>query len=301
MEEEEPFVVVSENLADLAHRIKSDLPVSASVHNSILIRARGHAEDNTFYTLSKHPNAHVVLRLDQARKNIALHCRKTELDLLAEALKKTQLLDWRSMLIFFHVPDYIHEVLQELSKTRTGKELMKKKAIAFTYHRVTPEEPLKCKAGWRVCRLGREGVRHMLETSKYQSNSPVEPMLHFLRSAPSAGVYKDPDAQADSAIDVANLPFGDDQERPIAWITTSAYGNLGVLMTEEEHRGRGLGSLVTQVAAGTMDSQGYVPVVYVDPGNVPSLGMFSKLAGWEEGHCVAWMQHFPARSGGRPQ
>lgn len=79
----------------------------------------------------------------QARKKIALHCRTTELDLLAEALKKTQLLDWRSVLIFFHVPDYIQETLQELSKTRSGKELRKQEAIAFTYHRVTPEEPLK--------------------------------------------------------------------------------------------------------------------------------------------------------------
>lgn len=141
----------------------------------------------------------------------------------------------------------------------------------------------------------------MLETSKYQSNSPVEPMLNFLRSSPSAGVYKDPDVQADTAIDVASLPFGDDQERPIAWITTSAYGNLGDLMTAEEHRGRGLGSLVTQVAARMMDTQGYVPVVYVDPDNVPSLGMFSKLAGWKEGHCAAWMLHFPGRLGERPQ
>lgn len=300
MEDDEPFVVVAEDLAALAHRIKDDLPVSATVHNSILVRARGLSEENSFYVLSKHPDALVVLRLNQARKNIALHCRQTELDLLAEALKKTQLLDWQSTLVFSHVPDYIQETLQEVSKTRSGKELMKHEAITFTYRRVTPEEPLECKAGWRVCRLGREGVRHMLDTSKFQSDFSVDALLRFLRSAPSAGVYKDPDAQADAAVDVANLPFGDDQERPIAWVTTSACGNLGVLMTEEEHRGQGLGSLVTQVAARMMDAQGYVPVAYVEQDNVPSLGMFSKLAGWKEGHRAAWMMHFASRAGEWP-
>ncbi|XP_042886139.1 uncharacterized protein LOC122262238 isoform X2 [Penaeus japonicus] len=297
--EEEPFADATETLAALAHKLKEDLPVSASMHNSILIHARGHAEDFTFYTLSKHPDAHVVLWLDQERKRLALHCRKTELDLLAEALQKTQLLDWQSTLVAFHVPDYIQETLQEVARARSGKEFMKQEAVSFAFHQPSPSEPLKCKAGWRVCRLGREGVRHMLETSKFQSQNSLEAMLRFLRAAPSVGVYRDPDAHTETVIDVASLSFGDDQERPIAWISTSAHGNLGVLMTEEEHRGQGLGSLVTQVAARMLETQGYIPVVYVEPDNIPSLGMFSKLDGWKECHRAAWMLHFHARSGQR--
>lgn len=150
----------------------------------------------------------------------------------------------------------------------------------------------RCRAGLRVFRLGRAGVRRMLDRSKFDKHRPLDATVRLAQSVASAGVYECPDAQSDEVIDPENLPVGGEEDTPLAWIGTIFYGGLAMLMTEEEHRGRGLGSLVTQVAAQMQDAQGYVPHVYVEIENAVSLGMFSKLSGWSMTHKVSWM-HTP--------
>ncbi|XP_042886137.1 uncharacterized protein LOC122262237 isoform X2 [Penaeus japonicus] len=297
MEKEEPFAIVSEDLADLAGRIKSDFPESISFYNSLLLHARGHARAYTFYTLKAAPHSHVAmwchsLRDEDSQKAsdtwLALHCRKEEVVLLKAALKQTHLINWEGRLCVYHVPEYMKSAVQEVARVRAGQELDAVRCCTFAYQ-PRQEEPVRCSAGLQVYRLGRKGVRHMLDTSKFDKQKNFDEMMHLVRNAPSAGVYEDASVESETVVDVAVLPFGPEEETPLAWITTSFYGGLAILMTEERHRGRGLAKLVTQVAARMLVGQGYVPHAHAEAKNVPSVKMFKTLPGWQEIHGVYFM------------
>lgn len=294
---QEPFAAASEGLAALADRIKADFPESVSIYNSLLLHARGHARAYSFYTLKAAPHSHVVMwchseRNEDSQTNdswLGLHCRKEEVDLLKAALQQTRLLDWEGRLCVYHVPEHLKNAVQEVAAARAGQELGASRCYTFAYQPQQQEEPIRCSAGLRVYRLGRKGVRHMLDTSKFDKKKNFDEMLHLVRSAPSAGVYEDPSAESEAVVDVPSLPFGPEEQAPVAWITTSFYGGLAILMTEERHRGRGLAKLVTQVAARMLAGQGYVPHAHAEATNVPSVKMFKSLPGWQELHQVYFM------------
>lgn len=294
---EEPFATATGDLSALADRIKADFPESVSFYNSLLLHAQGHARAYTFYTLKAAPHSHAVMwchseRNKESQKTsntwLALHCRKEEVVLLKEALHQTRLLDWEGRLCIYHVPEYLKNAVQAVAAARASRELEPSRCHTFVYQPQL-EEPIRCDAGLRVYRLGRKGVRHMLDTSKFDNNKNFEQMLHLVRSAPSAGVYEDPSVESEAVVDAASLPFGPEEEAPVAWITTSFYGGLAILMTEERHRGRGLAKLVTQVAARMLAGQGYVPHAHVETMNIPSVMMFKNLPGWQEMHGVYFM------------
>ncbi|XP_047470150.1 uncharacterized protein LOC125025886 isoform X2 [Penaeus chinensis] len=292
----EPFLAATEDLTVLADRIKTDFPESVSFYNSLLLHAHGHARAYSFYTLKAAPHSHVIMwcrseRNEESQKTdtwLALHCRKEEVVLLTEALHQTRLLDWEGRLCIYHVPEYLKNAVQAVAAARTGQELDPSPCYTFVYQPQL-EEPIRSGVGLRVYRLGRKGVRHMLDTSKFDKKKNFDEMLHLVRSAPSAGVYEDPSVESEAVVDAANLPFGPEEETPVAWITTSFYGALAILMTEERHRGRGLAKLVTQVAARMLAGQGYVPHAHVEAMNVPSVMMFKSLPGWQEMHGVYFM------------
>ncbi|XP_042886131.1 uncharacterized protein LOC122262233 [Penaeus japonicus] len=180
--------------------------------------------------------------------------------------------------------------VQEVARVRAGQELDAVRCCTFAYQ-PRQEEPVRCSAGLQVYRLGRKGVRHMLDTSKFDKQKNFDEMMHLVRNAPSAGVYEDASVESETVVDVAVLPFGPEEETPLAWITTSFYGGLAILMTEERHRGRGLAKLVTQVAARMLVAQGYVPHAHAEAKNVPSVKMFKTLPGWQEIHMVSGPNH----------
>ena len=67
-----------------------------------------------------------------------------------------------------------------------------------------------------------------------------------------------------------------------------SYGPVGMLMTAESHRGRGLASLVTRVCADRMLALGLTPVAHVDARNAASVATFSRL-GWKQGKGIAFI------------
>lgn len=129
----------------------------------------------------------------------------------------------------------------------------------------------------------------MLERSKYDKHRPLDATVRMAQNIASAGVYECPAAKSEEVIDPEDVPVGGEGETPLAYISTIFYGGLAMLLTEEEHRGRGLGSLVTQVAAKMLAAQGYAPHAYVEIDNAVSSAMFSKLRGWHMTQRASWM------------
>ncbi|XP_037780938.1 uncharacterized protein LOC119577260 [Penaeus monodon] len=129
----------------------------------------------------------------------------------------------------------------------------------------------------------------MLATSKHHKNRDVDEILRLAVSSSSAGVYEDEGASQDSLVDVGAMPFGPRDRKPLAWVTCLHYGALSALMTEPEHRRRGLARLVMEAAGRSMASQGYVPHAYVERDNEASLRMFSRMAGWRRVHDAIFM------------
>lgn len=219
------------------------------------------------------------------------------------------------------MPAYLIAAMQEVARHKTGCYLSETKCFVFSYKSPQDDEPLRyiefefrdtppvmvlslhsnshsfsipipllrCRAGLCVRRLGRAGVRRMLERSKFDQHRPLDATVRLAQGVASAGIYECLDAKFEEVIDPQNVPVGADDETPLAWIGTMFYGGLAMLMTEEEHRGRGLGSLLTQVAAKMQAAQGYAPHVYVEIDNAVSSAMFSKLRGWRMTQRVSWM------------
>lgn len=219
------------------------------------------------------------------------------------------------------MPAYLIAAMQEVARHKTGCYLSETKCFVFSYKSPQDDEPLRyielefrdtppvmvlslhsyshsfsipipllrCRAGLCVRRLGRAGVRRMLERSKFDQHRPLDATVRLAQGVASAGIYECLDAKFEEVIDPENVPVGADDETPLAWIGTMFYGGLAMLMTEEEHRGRGLGSLLTQVAAKMQAAQGYAPHVYVEIDNAVSSAMFSKLRGWRMTQRVSWM------------
>nr|XP_027239638.1 uncharacterized protein LOC113830606 isoform X2 [Penaeus vannamei] len=287
----EPFAVVSEGagLGGLAERIKGDLPVGEPVYNILLFHARGHSCAYTFYTLKDHPDTHVIMWRSKDDTELGFHCRENEVELLKAALKQSLLFSWQAPFEIAYVPAYLIAAMQEVARHKTGCYLSETKCFVFSYKSPQDDEPLRCRAGLCVRRLGRAGVRRMLERSKFDQHRPLDATVRLAQGVASAGIYECLDAKFEEVIDPENVPVGADDETPLAWIGTMFYGGLAMLMTEEEHRGRGLGSLLTQVAAKMQAAQGYAPHVYVEIDNAVSSAMFSKLRGWRMTQRVSWM------------
>ncbi|XP_063587637.1 uncharacterized protein LOC134764891 [Penaeus indicus] len=286
---EEPFVV-AENLLLLAEKIKEDFPYSASVYNSLLLHARDHAHTFKFFTLRGRPESHAVMWINEAKTEIGVHAKPDEIPLLKEALTKTKLLAWQldRIFCFYNVQDYLTEAVQDVATCKLGKPLLLGSVYTFV-REVDHFPPLWCGAGLRVSKLGRAGVAHMLATSKHHKHRDVDEILQLAEGASSAGVYEDEGASQDTLVDAGAMPSGPQDRKPLAWVTCLQYGALAALMTEPEHRRRGLAQLVMEAAGRGMAGQGFVPHAYVEKDNGPSFRMFSRMDGWRRAHDAIFM------------
>lgn len=293
--EAEPFVILNmANYLTVAQKLKAvDLPHSAMTHNSLLIHARGAANTSSFYVL-KNPPPHstAVLTLDHVDRAICVHCCKSEVDRMKEALKKTSVIDWHDHLVFRFVPDYLTEAVQEVVREKQVQDLDIRKFHIFVYEPRDEELPLRCSKGLKVCRLGKAGVHQMAESwGQHRGKFPLEHMLQLVVSLPSAAVYLNPSSESDSTVNMDDIAFAEENELPICWVSTTLYGALGLLMTKPEHRGRGLARLVVQVLARQQQANGYVPYCYTRP---ETAGFFERIGGWcKAGSAAVMIQPYP--------
>lgn len=82
--------------------------------------------------------------------------------------------------------------------------------------------------------------------------------------------------------------MADDSAIPVAWMTMSVDGSLGILRTDEAFQRKGLASAVVTITATSAANQGYVPHVYIESDNPASRNLFEKL-GWKKTHKASWI------------
>ena len=98
-------------------------------------------------------------------------------------------------------------------------------------------------------------------------------MIHYITNNPNIAVY-----------DTTSEP-----PQPISWVTGSGLGVLYHLYTVEEHRGKGLGTLVIQGITEKLLAIGVTPLVYIELDNKPSQSLFTKCGYDRAGSVVAFM------------
>lgn len=145
--------------------------------------------------------------------------------------------------------------------------------------------------GFRVCLLSKAGIRNMVGKDKYVGMVHLEVMTHIAQNVPFLGVYQDMGVTQDTIVNPNNLPMAGDEELPVAWVGANIMGDVGKLMTEEGYRRRGLGSLITTVAARRQVSHlKIIPHVFVEASNIASCAMFERLPGWEVTRDIFWLR-----------
>ncbi|KAK8392240.1 hypothetical protein O3P69_017675 [Scylla paramamosain] len=84
-----------------------------------------------------------------------------------------------------------------------------KTRFTFTYDAHLAPYTLRVPAGFRVCRLGRAGVRHLLENAKY-CGILLDLKYRMAEGVPYIGVYQDPTGTQEATVGPENLPVGVD-------------------------------------------------------------------------------------------
>nr|XP_053651156.1 uncharacterized protein LOC128701488 [Cherax quadricarinatus] len=186
-------------------------------------------------------------------------------------------------LTLYSLPHYLEEPLQMLTQEmKTCINIDRFNSFIYQPHLDT--DPLRCGSGFRVCRLGKAGLQHMLLKNTFLKNIPEELMWMLTENVPAVGVYLDPSVTKEVFLDIQNLPYAGDNEIPVSWISPTVCGYLGMLGTEKDFRRLGHATLVTRVAARLLASKGCIPHCHVDITNTASKEMFNKMTGWEQTH-----------------
>ncbi|XP_069190808.1 uncharacterized protein [Procambarus clarkii] len=277
-------------LMELADSLKADLPYSATMHNILLLHAREWLSTTTFYTLAAQPQSHVLLwQKTNVPSCIAVYCREAEFEQLIAALRETPLLDWQRRLMIYHVPHYLVEPLKMLAKELGSSLVIWGPNYTFTYRPNLDAELPRNNPGFRVCKLVKTGLQHLLERSSFNKTQPLESTWSLSQHLPSVGVFLDSSVTKDSPLDLQHLPYSGNEETPVSWMSPTMYGSIGMLGTDDSYRKLGLGRLVIKVMGRLYASQGFIPNAHVAYDNPSSIATFSKIPGWENTHTVAWM------------
>ncbi|CAL4245574.1 unnamed protein product [Meganyctiphanes norvegica] len=211
-----------------------------------------------------------------------VHCRESEVDVVMEALGSTYLLDWSRDFIFYYLPDHLLQLIQGLVTERDVQNSVIKLSPNNVYVASTMQEDVKCPEDVSICILGEAGVHKMVSTWVFHKNAVADPYLRLARDKLALGVYTTPGTPIKS-VDITNLPRAGDEELPLAWMTVKHWGDLGLMMTHEQHRRRGLGSLLIQATAKLAEHHGYVGHACARDYNTASKNLMAQL-GWKVTH-----------------
>ena len=92
-------------------------------------------------------------------------------------------------------------------------------------------------------------------------------------------------------INYLNIAIYDSSVEPaqiVSWVVTSGRGVLFHLFTVEEHRGKGLGTVVVQGLTHKILSKGFTPFCYISMDNVKSQKLFKKCGYLEKGLPISY-------------
>ncbi|XP_069190814.1 uncharacterized protein [Procambarus clarkii] len=260
------------------------------MYNNLLLHARGWLSTTRFYTLPTQPPSHTLLwQKTNVPSSIAVYCREAEFEQLIAALRETPQLDWQRRLMIFHVPHYLVEPRKLLAKELGSSPVIWGPNYTFTYLPNLDAELLRNKPGFRVCKLAKTGLQHLLERSLFNKTQPLESTWSLSQHLPSVGVFLDSSVTKDSPLDPQHLHYSGNEEIPVSWMSPTMYGSIGMLGTDDSYRNLGLGRLVIKVMGRLYASQGFIPNAHVSHDNPSSIATFSKIPGWENTHTAVWM------------
>ncbi|XP_063848861.1 uncharacterized protein LOC135093501 [Scylla paramamosain] len=273
-----------------AKRVKPHLPHCVTIHNNLVQHGLGLVCHDTFYVLRDRPHSVTVLcrkEIIPHTQHIGIFCLKEEVSSLVEALRSSPVIDWedarRTHLVIHHVPPYVVESMVRLMQEK-GMKAQLIARFTFTYDAHLDPHTLRVPAGFRVCRLGRAGVRHLLENAKY-GGIPLDLMYRMAEGVPYVGVYQDPTSTQEATVDPENLPVAGDEEIPVAWCCSGPSGDVAKLITHESFRRRGFGKLLTATLARRQAALlGFIPHGIVEVDNSASKAMVYNSPGWRMTH-----------------
>lgn len=292
-------VVGKEALLSMAEKIREDSPRSASIHNSLLVHGKGYMDVYQFYVIKDKPETNAILLKDKTNQTtLALYCPETHEDSLLEALARTELISWDQMWCFHFVPETITEKLRKLMEGKIGgAKLSSSIGELYAYDQTKCPENLVCPAGFSVKRLSTEAVRQMHAIWKYRECSETNQFLELCKTAPCAGVYHSPDDDADRALHVVanGLAHAGDDEKAVAWASSTVYGPLGLLGVDEslkkndDPKGRQLRKLLEQLVveacASAMFRESYFVHCYLEHEETE----IREMPGWKRVSASTWL------------
>lgn len=282
MEDEDVFVRVEDRgrLMKISKVIREDLPFSASMHNCLVLHARGFASSQDFYELRTPTNSLIILSRSKGEQDtVTLFCCEDDVGLLMEGLENTRLIDWTKPFFFLHLPVYMAEGIRALVESRAEGQGDFQFVETFLYSKEDDEEGLLCPAGMRVCHLGERGVRQLHAAWQYNKYVDVSKFLSLARHPTNVGVYET-DVGEVHRVEPTSLQRAGDEESAVAWVALTFYGTTGMLFTVESHRRRGLARLALRAFSRLQDKQGLIPHAFVEDYNDSSRRLFSQLPGW---------------------
>uniref|UniRef100_A0A0P4VZ02 GCN5-related N-acetyltransferase Rv2170-like domain-containing protein n=2 Tax=Scylla olivacea TaxID=85551 RepID=A0A0P4VZ02_SCYOL len=281
-----------------AERVKPHLPHCVTMHNNLVQHGLGLVCHATFYVLRDRPHSLTVLCRNEIiphTQHIGVFCLKEEVSSLVEALRSSPIIDWeyaRRTHLVHYVPPYTVEPLVKLVQER-GVKVWLQTCFTFIYDAHLDPHTLRVPAGFRVCRLGRAGVRHLLENAKY-GGIPLDLMYRMAEGVPYIGVYQDPTSTQEATVDPENLPVAGDEEIPVAWCCSGHLGDVAKLITDKRFRRHGFGKLLTATLARRQAALGFIPHAFVEEDNSVSKVMFENSPGWSVTHEIIWIKKLQA-------
>lgn len=115
----------------------------------------------------------------------------SEVTSVQRLLNETSLVTWKKDFRFFHLPEYLERVVEQVhARKAPGALLSKSKSDVFTYK--PDQKPLQSPIGVKVCKLGRRGVEVMVSEYRYKHTVHANAFKMYLRQVPSVGIYPDP-------------------------------------------------------------------------------------------------------------
>ncbi|XP_076059345.1 uncharacterized protein LOC143035963 [Oratosquilla oratoria] len=263
-------VEAREDLEDVLVSLKAHFPLSSRIHNILLLKLRG-LEYHDIYVPEDGKNKHrLVLYKIKDREEFGVFCTPEDSDFFKENLIKTSIIDFSKRVSSCYTLYYLKEAAREVLETRSGKEVQEDTTKYLCI--MNNDEILQWKESLGASTLGTvrpldvAGMTKCHQMWPFRDSTPLQVFLDIAKIAPTAGFYlhEDPSRLKDTSEMVQSSEGGDGVGLPVAMISVTHNGTIGMLHTEREHRGLGIASFMGMACAKQMVMEGYEAIATVD-------------------------------------
>ncbi|XP_076067180.1 uncharacterized protein LOC143040263 isoform X2 [Oratosquilla oratoria] len=311
---EEPLrrIESKEELKEVLSVLKNYLPVSAPVYNGVQLVLSGGKEHKIFIPKDRGHESKVFIISAEVPRYFTFFCEQENSWFLKKVLSETRELDFdgRQFRASF-VPEWAVEIVKDSLRCRsfgprTPEFDCMGRLFYFDLETVAASSKNSSSDGV-VLHLGEAGIRKCYETWLRQDLMSLEEFRQLPSQYPRLGFYLNSHAVLSSDregslkctrhLDSENgttldVPVGPDDQVPVSWTATRPEGMIGILQTEEEHRGRGYGSLVFMTLARLLVARDLFPFFCVNVGNDRMLSIVKKLQALES-HKIIFLNITP--------